>query len=252
MNFPDIFILLGVLLVTGMGVHLIQTYWPYMKRQQHGDVAGFILGVVGALYAVVLGFVVIVGWENLNSARTTTYEEADQLANIYWMSGSLPSPRGPAIQGLTVKYANFVIDTDWPLMGKGETSYKTQVILDQIRDDVFEFAPRSGQQQALYEQELASVNSLSGAHRDRLNSMGELIPEPLWVVLIVGGVLVIGFCMLFGVENKAAHIGMAAGYAALITISLFLIKDMQHPFAGNPHVGPEALEQFLISIRVPH
>ncbi len=252
MNLPDISILLGVLLVTGLGVHLIQTYWPYTKRQEHGDVAGFILAGVAALYAVVLGFVVIVGWENLNSARATTYEEADQLANIYWMAGSLPSPRGPAIQGLTVKYADTVIDKEWPLMGKGETNREAQVLLDQIRDDVFGFTPRPGQQKALYEQALVSVNSLSAARRDRLESMGELIPEPLWEVLIVGGLLVTGFCMLFGVENKAAHIGMVAGYAALITISLFLIKDMQYPFGGNPHVGPGALEQFLIGIQVPH
>jgi len=34
----------------------------------------------------------------------------------------------------------------------------------------------------------------------------------------------------------------------LITISLILIKDMQYPFAGNPHVGPEAFEVFLRSI----
>jgi hypothetical protein len=47
------------------------------------------------------------------------------------------------------------------------------------------------------------------------------------------------------------HIGMVMAIAALITINLILIKDLQYPFAGNPHVGPEAFEVFLSAIPSP-
>jgi uncharacterized membrane protein YjjP (DUF1212 family) len=75
--------------------------------------------------------------------------------------------------------------------------------------------------------------------------MDETIPEPMWVVLIIGGVITVGFCLLFGLQSKTAHIGMVAGLAVLITISLLLIKAIQHPFAGNPHIGPAAFVVFL-------
>lgn len=245
MTFTEIAILVGVLVVVSLSVHLIHEHWPYKKRQEHNDVAGFIFAAVSVFYAVLLAFVVVVGWENLNSARQATYAEADQLANVYWISRSLPSPQGAVIESLSLKYAHTVIDTEWPLMEKDESSQQAQLILDQMRVDVFGLTPRSGQQQGLYEQALTSVNGLSAARRDRLVDMDETIQEPLWVVLIIGGVITVGFCLLFGLQSKTAHIGMVAGLAVLITLSLFLIKDIQYPFSGNPHIGPAAFEVFL-------
>src|ERR1700732_5105881 len=110
-SFLDIAILVGVVVVVGLSVHLIHRYWPYTERQKHNDVAGFIFAGVTVFYAVLLAFVVIVGWENLTSARETTYTEANQLASVYWISRNLPSPQGAVIEGLSLKYAHTVIDT---------------------------------------------------------------------------------------------------------------------------------------------
>jgi uncharacterized integral membrane protein len=241
-------ILLGVLLAAGLSVSLVHRYWSHEKRREHTDVAGFIFAGVAVLYAVMLAFTVIVGWEDLGSARATTYSEADQLSNVYWISRSLPSPQGAAIAGLTVEYAHTVIGREWPLMNKGQSSPAAQAVLNHIRGRVFAFTPRSGQQQALYEQAVASVNALSAARKDRLDAMNDTVPEPLWVALIVGAVITVGFCLLFAVQNQAVHIGMVAGITALITISLLLIKSMQYPFAGDPHIGPGAFEVFLRSL----
>jgi uncharacterized membrane protein YjjB (DUF3815 family) len=82
--------------------------------------------------------------------------------------------------------------------------------------------------------------------------MTEEVPEPIWVALITGAAITVAFCLLFGLKNRAVHIGMVLAIAALITICLILIKDMQYPFAGNPHVGPEAFEVFLRTIPSPH
>jgi Protein of unknown function (DUF4239) len=252
MNLLDLWILLGVLLAAGLSVYVVHRYWDHEKRQEHTDVAGFIFAGVAVLYAVLLAFVVILGWETLSSARATTYTEADQLSNIYWIARSFPAPQGPPIEGLALKYAHTVIDREWPLMDEGKSSPEAQDLLDQIRTDVFRFAPRSSQQQVLYEQAVVSVNGLTAARRDRLDAMTETVPEPIWVALIVGGFIMIGFCLLFGVKSTAVHTGMVVGIAALITISLILIKDMQYPFAGNPHIGPGAFEVFLRSIPLPH
>jgi hypothetical protein len=245
MTFSEIVTLLVVLAAVSLSVYLVHKYWPYTSRQEHNDVAGFIFAAVSLLYGVLVAFVVIVGSEGLASARTTTYAEADQLANVYWMSRILPSPEGSDIQGLALKYAQTVIVDEWPLMGKDESSGQAQFLFDQMRSDVFEFMPRSDQQEAIYEQELASINDLSAARRDRLAAMNETIPEPIWVVLIIGGVVTVCFCLLFGLRNRIVHAGTVATLAVLITISLFLIKNMQDPFANSPHIGPEAFRIFL-------
>ena len=245
MTIAQIAIVVGVFLAVVVTVQVIHKCWPYKKRKEHNDVAGFIFAAVAVLYAVLLAFVVIVAWESLASAQTITYTEADQLGNIYYLSRSIPQPQSAAIDRLTVEYAHVVVDDEWPLMGMGESSPRAQALVYQIRNDVSGIVPRSGQQQALYEQDLASVNAFAAARRDRLVTMNEAIPAPLWVVLIVGAVITVGFCLLFGLESKTAYTGMVAALAVLITLSLVLVQNMQYPYAGTIHIGPEAFEVFL-------
>ena len=103
-------------------------------------------------------------------------------------------------------------------MNEGKSSPLAQDLLTQIRAAwVFRFSPRTSQQQVLYEQAVVSVNSLTAARRDRLDAMTEEVPEPIWVALIVGAVIVIAFCLLFGLKSRAVHIGMVMAIAAFIT-----------------------------------
>jgi hypothetical protein len=248
MGFSEIAILLLVVAAVSLSVHLLHAYWPYTKRREHNDVAGFVFAGIGVMYGVLLAFVVIVGWEGLANARSITYNEADQLADVYWMARGLPAPQEAAIQGLAVNYAHTLIESEWPLMERHESSGQAQLLLDQMRDDVFAYRPTSDQQDAVYQQELASVNALSAARRDRLVAMNDTIPEPMWIVLIIGGAITVGFCLLFGLQNKAVHVGMVASLAVLITLSLLLLRSMQYPFSGDPHIGPEAFEIFLSQV----
>ena len=249
MDFSEIAILLLVLVVVFLCVHLMHDKWPYTKRREHNDVAGFVFAGIGVMYGVLLAFVVIAASDSLNSGRNITYNEANQLANVYWLSRGLPQPQQAAIQGLAVDYAHTVVDTEWPLMAKDESSGQAQLLLDRMRDDVLGFTPRTLQQQVVYEEAVTSVNDLSAARRDRLVAMRETIPEPVWIVLIIGGLITVGFCFLFGLENRIVHASMVASLAVLITISLILIKNMQYPFAGDPHIGPDAFEIFLSQVR---
>lgn len=188
----------GALLASGLSVYLVHRYWAHEKRREHTDVAGFIFAGVAVLYAVLLAFVVILGWETLNSAHATTYTEADPLSNIYWIARGLPAPQGPAVEDLALKYAHTVIDREWPLMNEGKTSPEAQDLLTQIRSDVFRFSPHTRQQQVLYEQAVVRVNGLTAARRDRLDAMTEEIPEPIWVALSTGAVITIAFAFSSG------------------------------------------------------
>jgi hypothetical protein len=124
-------------------------------------------------------------------------------------------------------------------------------LIYQIRTGVFGFQPQSMQQQVLYNQAVTSVNALAEARRDRLDTIGEVIPTVLWLALIVGGAITVGFCLLFGIENKTTHIGMVTVFAAMVVLSLLLIKDMEYPFGGAVRIGPEAFEVFLSRLPAP-
>jgi drug/metabolite transporter (DMT)-like permease len=74
---------------------------------------------------------------------------------------------------------------------------------------------------------------------------GEGIPFVLWGVLAVGGILVVGFAYLFGLENTLVHNLMVGALALLISSVLFSIGVLEYPFSGDVRVSPEAFELVL-------
>ena len=119
------------------------------------------------------------------------------------------------------------------------------VLIDDIRATLQGFEPRTAAEEQLYAEGLDQVQRLADARRTRLVAAEDSLPTVLWVVLIVGGMLVVGFAYLFGMENTGAHALMVVSLAGVIALVLFTIAAMDHPFTGAARVGPEAFELVL-------
>ena len=65
------------------------------------------------------------------------------------------------------------------------------------------------------------------------------------MVLIVGGVITVGFTYLFGLENTLVHLLMVASLAMIISLSLFTVAALDYPFKGDIRIQPDAFEQVL-------
>jgi hypothetical protein len=89
------------------------------------------------------------------------------------------------------------------------------------------------------------MDELADARNARLVEAGEGIPTVLWGVLAVGGILVVGFAYLFGLENTLVHKLMVGALALLISSVLFTIGVLEYPFSGDVRVSPEAFELVL-------
>ena len=249
----------GVLVVGGAclaavaGLVLVQRFVPVTVRKELNDVAGFIYAVLGVIYAVLLALVVIAVWEEFGRARVTAEAEANALAEIAWLAYHLPESEGRHLQELSRSYAEVVVDEEWPLMEQGltpslersdETS-RAWVLIDDIRASLQEVEPRTDTGLELYAEGLDQVQRLADARRMRLVAAEESLPTVLWVVLIVGGIVVVGFAYLFGLENTWSHTLMVTALAGVIALVLFTIAAMDHPFSGGAQVGPEAFELVL-------
>jgi hypothetical protein len=86
---------------------------------------------------------------------------------------------------------------------------------------------------------------LNDARRDRLVDAEEGLPALLWVVLLLGGVIVVGFTYLFGLDNTLVHTLMVGALAAVIALLLFTVGALDYPFGWGVRVGPEAFELTL-------
>jgi hypothetical protein len=249
----------GVLVVCGaciaavIGLAVVQRLVPVETRKEHNDVAGFIYAVLGVIYAVLLALVVIATWEEFGRASVTVETEANALAEIAWLAYALPEPERHHLQELARSYAEEVVHKEWPLMEQGRTPLMEStretpsgwVLIDDIRATIQGYEPRTAAEQELYAEGLDQVQRLADARRMRLVAAEEGLPTVLWVVLVVGGMVVVGFAYLFGMENTWAHALMVVALAGVIALGLFTIAAMEHPFSGGARVGPEAFELVL-------
>jgi protein-S-isoprenylcysteine O-methyltransferase Ste14 len=241
-----VLIVIVTVMVAVGGVVLVQRFFPSALRQQHNEVAGFIYAVVGIVYAVLLALVVVAAWEEHEAAKGTVESEANELAELYWLAHKLPEDEQRRIQGLSRSYARVVIDEEWPLMAQGSpTNARAWELLDEMRLVVQDLEVSTRADQVLYEQGLERVHDLADARRTRLVEADEGIPVVLWVVLVVGGLVTVGFTYLFGLENTRVHRLMVGALAGVIALVLFTIGALEYPFSGGARVDPGAFELVL-------
>ena len=233
------------MLIAVGGLVLVQRLVSTERRRQHNDVAGFIYAVLGVAYAVLLGLMLIAVWEQWNAADATTADEADELAGIFYFAHTLPQPEGRHIQELARTYAQVVVEEEWPLMQQGSSSPKAWATLDELRGTILGLNPTAGAQQVRYNQILEQLHGLGDGRRERLLVAGEGLPTILWVVLILGGVITVGFTYLFGLDNTRVHLLMVAALAMIISLSLFTVAALDQPFQGDVRIHPAAFEQVL-------
>jgi hypothetical protein len=252
-------IIYGVLVIGGIcllslgGLELVERLVPAQRRQQHNDVAGFIYAALGVIYAVLLALVVIAVFEEFQAANNTVEQEANSVAEIFWLAHRLPEPEGSHIQQLCKSYAEEVLHTEWPLMEQGQAPLMTSeegtpsgwTLIDDIRASLQDIEPHTKAEEQLYAEGLDQVQRLGDARRMRLVAAEEGIPGVLWAVLIFGGVAAVGFTYLFGLENTWAHRLMVVILAAVIRLVLFTIGAMEHPFSGGARIGTGAFDLIL-------
>jgi hypothetical protein len=232
------------------GLVLVQRLVPTARRKEHNDVAGFIYAVLGVSYAVLLGLVLIAVWEKWNAADTLTADEANEMAGIFWWAHALPPPEGRHVQELVRSYARVVVEEEWPLMAQGRSSPQAWDTLDELRGTILGLQPpkgakQTGYDQMRYEEMLEQLHDLGNARRERLLAAEQGLPPILWVVLILGGVITVGFTYLFGLENSLVHLIMVGSLALVISMSLFTVAALDYPFRGDIHIHPTSYENDL-------
>lgn len=92
---------------------------------------------------------------------------------------------------------------------------------------------------------LENLNALGDLRTRRLLSSQAALPGVLWILLVGGGVITIGFSYLFGMKNLWAQVLMTAAAAGTIAFFLFLILALDLPFTGGARLTPEAFRFVL-------
>jgi hypothetical protein len=235
----------GSIIISLLGMWIVRKVAPYEIMEGHKEMAGFIYGILGTIYAVILGFSVVVLWEEIRDAEAIADREASQLSDLHRLAQALPAGQSHAFTESLKNYCKLVIDDEWPLMNQGESSPKAHDQLLEIWRESRGLDPQTEREKIIFGKIAETLVNLDDARRGRLLAARTSLPGPLWFSLVTGAVITIGFSYLFGLKNAIAHAVITILLAASIGLGLFLIVALDRPFSGGLGVSPEAFTAVL-------
>ena len=113
-------IVLGAALLGMSSIMLKHRLFPPAEDAEAGDGVGeYIAMMVGVLYALVLGIVLVSVWEGRDNAENSVQTEASSLNQVYILAQDIPAPAGPRIQQDVKSYATLVVNQEWSEMAAG-------------------------------------------------------------------------------------------------------------------------------------
>lgn len=216
------------------------------RLEANNEVAGFKYAVLGVIYAVLLGFAVIVVWENFRDGQSSVMHEASALSTIYRLADGVGPAVAGQIQQAASHYAEVVVREEAPMMAQGlRISGHATLSLSALYTAVLSAKPATPGQSDAYQSLLVALTTLADARRDRLELGGSTVPQVIWIVLFGGAILNIIFLLFFGTRHIWVQMLMSGMLTAVIFMALFAIIMIDHPFAGSVRVTMEPIQYVL-------
>jgi hypothetical protein len=242
-------IIVGLGTVLSMvGPVLVRRYVNLQRLTANNEIAGFKYATIGVLYAVLLAFAVIVVWERFSDAELDVVHEAGAAENIYRLSQGLSDNARVAVLRSVANYLKTAINVDWPTMDQGTAG--TRGATKQALDAVYAaLVSSSGQgDSTVISEMLRQLELITQSRRARLVASEGAVPSLLWLVLLGGAAITIGFTFFFGTESLPAQVLMTGLLAFLIFSELLVIICIDRSFSGAVKVQPNALAAVLTDI----
>jgi hypothetical protein len=218
----------------------------------HHDVAGFLISVVGVLYAVVLGFLVISVWVSFDAAQRNADAETNDLSDILHLALALPEPMKSQIRTLVASYAFEVRDHEWPMMAAENEDQKAGSIMFRAFNTIATMRPQSAtpsaevlRQASIRDAALAALRDLTSRRRQRLLDAQSRVSPTLYFALVAGALILLSFVFLFGVDRAALQLTMTALVAGMIGLLIGVVFELDRPFWGAVHIRSDAWDLLI-------
>lgn len=227
-----------------VGVEAVGRIEPPEMRHTYNDIVGFVIAVVGVVYAVLLAFVAVAAWERVDAADAVVQREAGMVGDIRRLADGLPSAVGPQLRGAAIAYAKTVRGDEWAAMAGGERPRAAQADLETIERLILAHEPASLTETNLQGRLLGLLTDLFDARRDRLTIADAQIRPIIWWTLGVGYLVLVGMSFMFGLERRR-HLTLSGLTAISTGLVLFMIVQLDRPFMGSVAVDTEPFDIVL-------
>jgi hypothetical protein len=233
-------------LFAGLMTFLFRRYSKVKILRSHNEVTGFLFLSIASFYALLLSFVVLVVWDQLNETRGNVSKEGSSAMGLYrdikFYPDTLESKQ------LMIVYLDFVfnvIDEEFPNMEIMKPSRLTPESFNRVYNKMEHLNPKNPYQIQLVAGMFNHLNELSTYRGLRMASMESEISPPIWLPMLLGAIITLVCSLLMDIEHIRLHIGLNAMLGVVIGMFLFIIILLDHPFAGSSGIRPKAYKDIF-------
>jgi hypothetical protein len=198
-------------------------------RPDHNSILSPFLTVVGLVYGALLGFTVVVGWQQFLSAEVNVSNEASTLTTMYRQTVAMPQPEQSQIREQLRTYVEGVRGPEWGKLEFGDISNKARGSLTEMYR-IAGAQPSNAASGAINQQFLGELTVLASDRSTRILDAKPRIPPLLWFSLIFGGVVLIMLTSALRLDSNRGHIVLVGSVTILLALLLYLVFVLDHPF----------------------
>jgi len=207
----------------------------------NGVVGSFFSGIF-TIYGITLGLIAVTTWESYSNVSGIVSHEASSIAALYRDVAGFPDPLRSDLQSRLREYTRYLIDRVWPAQRLGDSPTQGNQMLNEFESHLYANEPATEGQRILQTEALKAFNVLIEFRRQRIEAVGQAVPDVVWIVILLGGALTIATSFCFQLNEFKVHLLLSSGLAAMIGLLVFLVAAFDRPYRGTVSINPTAYE----------
>ncbi|MFJ6797692.1 DUF4239 domain-containing protein [Streptomyces sp. NPDC091268] len=238
----------GVTLFSVAGSFAARRRFPHLAKGEHNEMVGVALGMFGAIYGIILAFVVVTLWTQLENTENIVATEATDLALVVRSAQAFPPADRARVDRAVSAYTHAVVEVQWPLMRDGHPSYEATAPQTQALYDALQaYEPSGTRAETFYAEAVSRLNDVAAQRRARVSMAETSLPLLLQVLVYGGAFVILPLTFLFGLRSLKMQLLFVSAVAGLIAFSLLLVVALDRPFAGDLSVSPQPYKESALA-----
>ena len=239
------FAIIGIGLTLAFDV-LVRRWVQPETRSRASPTASVTLQVTATIYAILIAFVIIDAYNQVQSTQREISSKASNLAIVYENSRAFESESGTDVRAAAMAYAKAVVARGIPrLEDSGAPDRETDARLEALFRAVQAVEPKNQSDQAAYDATVRSLDGIVGTRAELLDSARSTVPDTLLILLFIIGLIVMGVATLLDTQHRSSHLVILSALALVIWLTLALVVSLDYSFEGVIRVSDQPIREFV-------
>jgi protein-S-isoprenylcysteine O-methyltransferase Ste14 len=229
-----IFIIVVASVIGVVAILLLRRVAPDGSFFDNHDRAAGMFGVLGTVFAILIGFIILFAFDSHSTARNAASTEASTVLDAF-ETAELFGPPGQDLQADLICYSRAVIHDGWKQMQDANPSVIVEDWNRRLDITTNALPTNTNKQDDGFQQLLDARGKRDEARRIRLQEAGHTIPAIIWVAVILACLAPFAFAVFFADPKEKWWIqALGMGLVTALTVAAFLaVYSLDDPFSGG-------------------